>query len=483
MAPQRPRESLDSWLRQRVASSAPGERLPTNAQLARTWHLSQTTVRTVLHALRDEGLVVSTPGRGTIAAPTEPNPDTTLHPPQSSSESLVQTLSHAIGRGDLKRGDPLPQVKAMCVQYHVTPTTVAAAYRSLMERGLVARVGKRYWVGSVSQVAEPVRWRDAVFFYHDDQSLEDFLKRMMWRPGLDELEAELQACRVKLSYAPCSSLHERWEHWRGTRTFPAGLVVASNDTPYVTDTVEWLTSARAPRGIRAPRIVIAGAKATRLRRGLHYFTHGHVPTMRARRVAEFCCEHSFRNLWVCTGFPRHRMSAERDALRLVPEIATRSPNTALRLVVPRSDRVHSPRGFLDALASHHSPRYLLALAGKHRSTSFHELAELVSMVDSLDNIVRDVPASTLLYSLGADQAADMLQSCREHGIAVPQHASILSDSDEQRYYHLGLSSCKPDWRTIGYLMAHALIGDIPIERSSRGFIRTNALIVERTTTP
>ena len=48
-------------------------------------------------------------------------------------------------------------------------------------------------------------------------------------------------------------------------------------------------------------------------------------------------------------------------------------------------------------------------------------------------------------------------------------------------YHHGISSCGPDWRGIGYLMAHALVGSVPVARTSKGYLSTRAAMVHRDT--
>ncbi|MBD3241962.1 MAG: hypothetical protein GF331_15340 [Chitinivibrionales bacterium] len=47
--------------------------------------------------------------------------------------------------------------------------------------------------------------------------------------------------------------------------------------------------------------------------------------------------------------------------------------------------------------------------------------------------------------------------------------------------HMGISCCIPDWDRLGYLMAHAIIGDVPIERSRRGFLHCGSLVLRRET--
>jgi hypothetical protein len=79
-------------------------------------------------------------------------------------------------------------------------------------------------------------------------------------------------------------------------------------------------------------------------------------------------------------------------------------------------------------------------------------------------------------------AADACAWCRSHGVSVPDDVSVIGLQNEPGYYHLGISTCSPDWPAVGYLMAHAVVGGIPVGTTTKGFLRTRARMVERTTT-
>ncbi len=73
--------------------------------------------------------------------------------------------------------------------------------------------------------------------------------------------------------------------------------------------------------------------------------------------------------------------------------------------------------------------------------------------------------------------------CKAHRIPFPSGAAVLCFDDDPSLRRRGIASCIPDRHTIGYLMAHALIGDIPIRTSRHGFLRTPALLLQRRTLP
>ena len=70
-----PYMQIAAWLRGRIAAGefAPGQRLPTERQLMQELGVAATTARRAMRVLAREGLVVTTPGRGThVTGPGQP---------------------------------------------------------------------------------------------------------------------------------------------------------------------------------------------------------------------------------------------------------------------------------------------------------------------------------------------------------------------------------------------------------------------------
>jgi DNA-binding transcriptional MocR family regulator len=59
------------------------------------------------------------------------------------SEAIARSVESAISEGRLGARDPLPPVRSLAATLGVSPTTVAAAYRILRQRGLVVGEGRR----------------------------------------------------------------------------------------------------------------------------------------------------------------------------------------------------------------------------------------------------------------------------------------------------------------------------------------------------
>jgi len=64
----------------------------------------------------------------------------------------------------------------------------------------------------------------------------------------------------------------------------------------------------------------------------------------------------------------------------------------------------------------------------------------------------------------------------------PRDYSLLCLDDSPMQYHHGLSVCVLDWKEAGYLMAHALIGDVPVKKSTQGYLSLGWDLIERRTT-
>ena len=68
-SPEWPYQQVAARIRERIAAGELGPRLPSYMTLAHELGVSPMTVQRAIGALRDEGLVVTVPGRGTFVAP------------------------------------------------------------------------------------------------------------------------------------------------------------------------------------------------------------------------------------------------------------------------------------------------------------------------------------------------------------------------------------------------------------------------------
>lgn len=76
MGPVPPWVQVTAALRERITSGelAPGAMVPSIVALHQEYGIAKTTARKVLTALRDEGLIVTTPGWGSFVVPEDERP-------------------------------------------------------------------------------------------------------------------------------------------------------------------------------------------------------------------------------------------------------------------------------------------------------------------------------------------------------------------------------------------------------------------------
>ncbi|MEU1026439.1 GntR family transcriptional regulator, partial [Streptomyces sp. NPDC005904] len=56
---------------------------------------------------------------------------------------IAASVERAVGDGGLEPGQPLPPMRELAARLGVNPNTVAAAYRTLRERGVIETAGRR----------------------------------------------------------------------------------------------------------------------------------------------------------------------------------------------------------------------------------------------------------------------------------------------------------------------------------------------------
>ena len=112
----------------------------------------------------------------------------------NTAAGIAESLEQAIDGGHILPGDRLPTVRALAHELGVSPVTVAAAYRSLRQRGLITaegRRGTRVWAGTgrpyLSTTPVPEGVRNLALGNPDPRllpSLERALKAVSTRPAL-----------------------------------------------------------------------------------------------------------------------------------------------------------------------------------------------------------------------------------------------------------------------------------------------------------
>ncbi|MEV4807935.1 GntR family transcriptional regulator [Nonomuraea sp. NPDC049421] len=119
-------------MRERFRSGefAPGQALPSEAELCREFGVARNTVRRGLAILEEEGLLVTVPSKGRVAA----GEDTAV---PYRYQVVAALLREQIERGDLAPGAALPSEAKLQRELTISRNTVRQAMAVLEREGLI----------------------------------------------------------------------------------------------------------------------------------------------------------------------------------------------------------------------------------------------------------------------------------------------------------------------------------------------------------
>ncbi len=481
------------WLEERLRGMSPGQRLPTDRDLAGTWQLSPRTVRRVMAGFRARGALIRIPGKGTYTPggklePSLPSADTLA----ASDIRLAHTLAQLIHRGELRRGDALPQVKYLCVQYHVSEKTVGAAYRRLVEQGLARKVGKRYWVGQLVPSARGTTTGEVWIAVGERADLpriyaDDFLSE-----AYRKMERELRGCGLTLRYAVRAELATLVRRWSEAGALPFGLVLCGFDG------AQWPAVEPVLRGLvgkvgRPPVSVLmdlgdVGEIRTAPPR-MNTISRGNLTTNQARAVAALADGIEIREVVLVMDARHVREHARHGFLRYYKTVyevleATQG-SVKVRHCVLSGDGKMTPAWIGKHVFAENQwyVEYLLGKYGSVESSADAGLDRTPYVFASPAEIVTAFGSPALWVCPRMSVAHECFGVLRTGRVAVPDRVSLLSLEDDPRFLHENISAAAPDWDQVGYLMAHALLGDLSLERTHRGFVRLPVPLTTRVTTP
>jgi DNA-binding transcriptional regulator YhcF (GntR family)/DNA-binding LacI/PurR family transcriptional regulator len=474
-----PTVRLRRWLAHAVAHGRPGEPLPTEKQLVESFGVSRSTVRRLLSAYVDEGSVCRIRGRGSFLAPVP-----AVSPPapgRSAKQRLTEELTGLIAAGTLRRGDPLPPVKFMTARFGVTQATVTGAYRALVRAGHACRVGKRYWVGRfVSLLRHPTR-RELLFFVWSALPEPSLFDRDHLERSYVKMETELQAHGFRLRHTPRDEFEEIARAIATRHRRPHGFIFYN---VWKESECEQIIAAlrEAFHAIREPippvMIVSVGMRNPDPRIA---FVHlGNILTAQARTAASFLAEQGAADVVLF----RHRALHEPGLVyeRIYPELRRLDRRCRFTIVVQVPGGPEEHGRFRANLHTEPTASRLRSMLGQDAPMTTEQIASFYEPVSAFEEAYeRHAGKRTWLFPSSA-MAAHALDWLERHGIAVPDTTQLVALDNDPRFHARGITSCLPDWEGIGYLMAHALIRDFPIERTRLGYIRMRALLLERETT-
>ncbi|MBD3243510.1 MAG: hypothetical protein GF331_23165 [Chitinivibrionales bacterium] len=234
---------------------------------------------------------------------------------------------------------------------------------------------------------------------------------------------------------------------------------------------------------RIPVVTFSEPPPGKLSRAISIVCRGNIATVWARTLARFLFEKKLTNAVL---FHDQRRGVPRSLaanLKLLPEMRHLDASARLRVVVKAPAFVQDPSAllnrFLEFDGASDIPRVLTKYERISLDTMRREVTVVADMAEAYEAVL---DAGVWIFSRD-DDAVAALAFLERKGVAVPSDLSIIALENSAHYLRFGLSTCVEDWETIGYLMAHAIIGDFTVAKTTKGFVRPAAVVLQRSTTP
>lgn len=479
-------QEFQQWILAEIAGLPPDSCLPPDRELSAQWGLSTITIQRVLAKLRDEGKVIRIPGKGTFT----PNLDRvgmtalqvktgTLR--ESSVEHLVTSLVRLISEGVYRKGKSLPPVKFVRNQFKVSSETVTTAYQRLEQLGYVEKVGKSYWVGRLDQLMAQPAQQEVFLLRFGADDFQNLFNSDPIALAFQKMERELYNAGFFLHPEKAENLLSHARDWTASGRYPAGIVFYAV-TPAQLPFLREFFHKYGPSIKKRVRVLVHGlyGDLSELTRHAQVFLRGNVDTEKARVLAYYLLNQGYRAANFCideediSGFIDMRFF-----LKIALSVKNVVPDFDFRFVIrpmPGSSRRLSFNDNLD-------DSYRAYLRSKYPNATLDNLENQVHFSpDAFAACAAHLDARIWIF-FRDQMAAEAMDWLKRHGKSVPQDVAIAGFQNDPRFYHLGISTCGPDWDNMGYVMAHAIIGDIKVAKSRRGFVKVRCHMVEKLTTP
>jgi DNA-binding transcriptional regulator YhcF (GntR family) len=479
-------QEFQQWILAEIAKLPPDTCLPPDRELSVQWGLSTITVQRVLAKLRDEGIVIRIPGKGTFT----PNRDkvgmTTLQikagtQRESSVEHLVSSLVRLISEGVYRKGKALPPVKFVRNQFKVSSETVTTAYQRLEQLGYVEKIGKSYWVGRLDQLMTQHAVQEVFFLRFGTDDFQDIFNSEPIALAFQKMERELYNAGYFLHPQKAENLPDLAREWEAKWRYPAGIVFYAVEPKHLPFLREFFEK-HGPSLRNRVRILVHGAHGnlTELVPHAQVFLRGNVDTEKARVLAYYLLNAGYREANFCIDESDLTEFVDvRFFLKIALSVKNIIPDFVFRFVI----RPKPGSTVRLAFADHLDDNYRTYLKSKYPNANVENLESHVSFSTDPFAACAEHPGTRIWIFFRDQMAAEAMDWLRARGKSVPQDVAIAGFQNDPRYYHLGISTCGPDWDNMGYVMAHAIVGDIKLAKSRKGFVKVRCHMVDKLTTP
>ncbi|MBD3391641.1 MAG: GntR family transcriptional regulator [Chitinivibrionales bacterium] len=488
-----PTERLRTWLDKKLETAKPGEWLPCDRDLASHFDVSHRTVQRLMKSYATDGKLSRVKGRGTCVPGADAEVPGAMPTRQSSVATLVEQLHDSMRKGELERGKTLPQVKWFCRQFGVSPHTVAAAYRRLQEEGLVVRTGRNYRVGSFRSLSREEAKREVYLFTKNVSEFREAFKEDILAHSYHRMHNELSRHGYILLFETFDKLQGLLSQWGRRQRYPFGLVLFRwrHVVEGLSEQMEQMRQRARQSSVQAPAVLVDLLKVVpKPIKGLSTVYRSTLSTVVARALASFVRQKGYSRV-VFFLDETHPYDVDHGyswaslwpALKIRSEMTDACAGASFALVARPRLKPFTVKAFLDRQVEYHGDALARALLKALGIGSFDELEGPLHVTRDFGNVFPSVKGKRTAWVFITDQQAQRaLRWARGAKIRVPEDLAIIGLENNSDFFSDGITTVEPDWETIGYLMAHALIGDFDLEKTSRGFMRVAANVHERLTT-
>ncbi len=482
----RPAEKLSRWIEKAISDPSAGERLPTVRELSRRFGVSVSSVQHKLRPYVADGRLTAIRGRGLfVTSRMEGVSEPVAAHSATSAESIAEAIAEDIATGRLKYGEALPALKLVSKQFKTAHPNVTRAYRILARRGLARKVGRNFWVGGLQSIRSFGRRGTIACFNFSEGDPSDLAAETPVRKAFSAMEHELHNHRLRIRFENPAKLDLFLRPDAFARSEHAGVCICGITAKRYANLHPLIAALGPVLSRTGKKILLCGVHARRPRNA-HYFCHGTIITNVVRTAADYCTSRSFQDIVLIFREDQEDISNVRFLFRFISEMLVRNPHARIMFLIQARRPGQSAEEIFKRTASFRVSghfEYLEGLLSKYRPMTMPELYKVVTIGEDIDDLLRRAPRGSMWLCGTADTARACLGWCESRRVSIPSETAILCFDENPSLSLKGIASCVPDWHTIGYLMAHALIGDIPIRKSRKGYLRTPAVLFQRDTMP
>jgi hypothetical protein len=292
---------------------------------------------------------------------------------------------------------------------------------------------------------------------------------------IEQIEKECSHYGLRFIYAQREFLQRLVAKQIPTDQIPAGLFIGHLHEDEYEEHIDLIADAhRACRPV-TPSVVVYTAHHKRLFRPLQLLNGGNIGTTWARTIAQHLFYNGYSNVTLCYNanyFAQHTINA---VTKIINELLNLNPQLDYRICI-QSDPMNPS---IDV--EHYLKVIQQKFLAKYAAPSIESIRRKIVVTDCFTNTYNNSGKHSVhIFSRDSD-AVELLEHYGRINRSAPEDGGILSLENSIDYARFGLATVLPDWETIGYLVAHALIGDFRPARTRRGYIKPSALLLRRKT--